>query len=87
VLAESVEAARSAGRAAAPAELLEMLGSIDLSTLDDATFAAMLPAVGVDLGGGSPRMAVVNAVLDALPPAARAALLTRFLSALYSPHL
>lgn len=87
VLAESVAAARSGGRAAAPAELLEMLGSVDFSTLDDAAFAALLPAVGVDLAGGAPRMAVVNAVLDALPPAAREALLTRFLSALYSPHL
>jgi sphinganine-1-phosphate aldolase len=87
VLAESVAIARGAGRAAPPPELLEMLGSVDFSTLDDASFAAMLPSVGVDLHGGSPRMAVVNAVLDALPPAAREALLKRFLSALYSPFL
>lgn len=87
VLAASVEAARSAGSAAAPAPLLEMLSTVDFSTLDDAAFAALLPAVGVELSGGAPKMAVVNAVLDALPPAAREALLTRFLSALYSPHL
>jgi len=87
VLAESVAAARSLGRAAAPAELLDMLTSVDFSTVDDSAFAALLPAVGVDFSGGAPRMAVVNAVLDALPPAAREALLTRFLSALYSPAL
>lgn len=87
VIAESVAAARSGGPAAAPPELLQMLTAVDFSTLDDAAFAAMLPAVGVDLAGGAPRMAVVNAVLDALPPAAREALLTRFLSALYSPAL
>lgn len=87
VIAESVAAARALGRAAAPPELLAMLGALDFSTLDDAAFAGMLPAVGVDFAGGAPRMAVVNAVLDALAPAAREALLTRFLSALYSSAL
>jgi len=88
VLASSVDAARSAGAPLADG-LSEMLSGLDFGALDDASFAALLPAVGVSFAsdGGPARMAVVNTVLDALPPAAREALLTRFLSALYSPHL
>jgi sphinganine-1-phosphate aldolase len=88
VLAESVAAAQAAGPAQVPAELLGMLGGIDFDSLDDAGFAALLPAVGVDMsGGGIGRMAVINTVLNALPPATREVILTRFLAALYSPHL
>ncbi|WP_027345270.1 pyridoxal phosphate-dependent decarboxylase family protein [Hamadaea tsunoensis] len=87
VLRESVEAARLRGPVAAPPELLGMLSSLDFSTMDDAAFAALLPAVGVDFSGGQPEMATVNAVLDALPPKVREVILIRFLSALYSPYL
>ncbi|MGI5164796.1 pyridoxal phosphate-dependent decarboxylase family protein [Spirillospora sp. CA-253888] len=87
-LAESAEAARAAGPPDVPAELAAALADLDLESLDDAGFAGLLSAVGVDLnGGGEPEMAMVNAVLDALPPATREALLIRFLSALYSGHL
>jgi sphinganine-1-phosphate aldolase len=87
VLAASVEAAKASGPVQVPPQLQEMLSGLDLSTMDDEAFAALLPAVGIDVTGGAPRMAVVNAVLDALPSAAREALLTRFLSALYGPYL
>ncbi|MFI6518664.1 pyridoxal phosphate-dependent decarboxylase family protein [Spirillospora sp. NPDC050679] len=87
-LAESAEAARTAGPPDVPAELAAALADLDLDSLDDAGFAGLLSAVGVDLrGGGEPEMAMVNAVLDTLPPATREALLIRFLSALYSGHL
>ncbi|MCP2328084.1 glutamate/tyrosine decarboxylase-like PLP-dependent enzyme [Hamadaea flava] len=82
----AVEAARAIGPAPT-AGLAEMIGGLDFAALDDATFASLLPAVGVSFAEGTPRMAAVNGVLDGLPPAAREALLTRFLSALYSPAL
>ncbi|MEV6971766.1 aspartate aminotransferase family protein [Hamadaea sp. NPDC051192] len=85
-LAIAVEAARAIGPAPT-AGLAEMIGGLDFAALDDATFASLLPAVGVSFAEGTPRMAAVNGVLDGLPPAAREALLTRFLSALYSPAL
>lgn len=61
---------------------------MDLTELDNASFAALLPAAGVDLTGeDASRMAPVNRLLDALPPATREVIVTRFLSALYSPYL
>lgn len=84
VLAESAEAARKAGPADVPEGLVDALLALDLDTIDDAGFVALLASVGVDLeSSGQPQMAVVNAVLDALPPRTREALLVRFLSALY----
>lgn len=88
VLRASAEAARASGPPDVPAELVDALARLDLDAIDDAGFAGLLASVGVDLGGaGDPEMAVVNAILDALPPAAREALLVRFLAVLYSPHV
>jgi glutamate/tyrosine decarboxylase-like PLP-dependent enzyme len=88
VLAECVHAVRPLGPAEPPADIVELLGQVDLTGLDNASFAALLPAAGVDLGGAGPaRMAPVNRLLDALPPATREVIVARFLSALYSPHL
>lgn len=86
VLGESMDAARSAGRPDPPDGLVEALSSLDLDTIDDAGFVGLLAAVGIELdaAAGQPEMAVVNTVLDALPPPTREALLVRFLSALYS---
>ncbi|MFC5744144.1 pyridoxal phosphate-dependent decarboxylase family protein [Actinomadura rugatobispora] len=89
-LAEAAKAARAAGPTEVPDGLIEALASLDLDDVDDEGFAGLLGAVGVDIGagsGGQPEMAVVNAVLDALPPATREELLIRFLSALYSGHV
>ncbi|WP_433423816.1 pyridoxal phosphate-dependent decarboxylase family protein [Microtetraspora malaysiensis] len=85
VIAESAEAARLAGPAAVPDGLPELIASVDLEALDDATFTELAASVGIALdGGGSQGMAVVNAVLDALPAGTREAVLVRFLSAMYS---
>ncbi|WP_433355446.1 pyridoxal phosphate-dependent decarboxylase family protein [Microtetraspora malaysiensis] len=85
VIAESAEAARLAGPAAVPDGLPELIASVDLEALDDATFTELAASVGIALdGGGSQEMAVVNAVLDALPAEIREAVLVRFLSAMYS---
>ncbi|WP_051943213.1 pyridoxal phosphate-dependent decarboxylase family protein [Streptacidiphilus rugosus] len=101
VLRESADAVRALGPAQVPAELVALLGQVDLTALDNASFAALLPATGLRLDGpaseatptdgggavGGARMAPINRLLDALPVATREALVTRFLSALYSPHL
>ncbi|MQY06897.1 pyridoxal phosphate-dependent decarboxylase family protein [Actinomadura macrotermitis] len=73
VLAESAEAARAAGPV--PPGLLD---GVDLAALTDADFAALLESTTAT------GMAVVNTILDGLPPETREALLIRFLSALYS---
>ncbi|GII77209.1 aspartate aminotransferase family protein [Sphaerisporangium rufum] len=83
-IAAAAAAARERGPAPVPDGLAEALATMDLSAVDDATFAALAASVGVDLGGGGqPEMAVVNAVLDALPAVTREAILVRFLSVLY----
>src|SRR5690606_32654055 len=89
VLAESAEAARAAGPPDVPPGLVETVAGLDLDEIDDAGFAELLASAGVDLNAGGdgaarPSMAMVNAVLDALPLATREALLVRFLSALYA---
>ncbi|WP_030909194.1 pyridoxal phosphate-dependent decarboxylase family protein [Streptosporangium amethystogenes] len=85
VIAEAAEAARGRGPARLPEGLVELIAELDLDTLDDETFGELAASVGVDLGGsGQPEMAVVNAVLDALPADRREAVLIRFLSVIYS---
>ncbi|WP_188189333.1 pyridoxal phosphate-dependent decarboxylase family protein [Nonomuraea sp. SYSU D8015] len=85
VIADSAAAARERGPALLPEGLVELVADMDLEALDDATFAELAASVGVDLrqGAGQPQMAVVNAVLDALPAASREAVLVRFLSVVY----
>ncbi|MFC1431196.1 aspartate aminotransferase family protein [Streptacidiphilus sp. N1-3] len=89
VLAESADAVRPLGPPRPPADIVALLEQVDLTELDNATFAALLPAAGIDLSSadGPARMAPVNRLLDALPPTVRELIATRFLSALYSPHL
>jgi sphinganine-1-phosphate aldolase len=86
VIAESAAAARRLGPAVLPDGLVDLIAGLDLDALDDATFADLAASVGVDLrpGSGQPRMAVVNAVLDALPAPVRESVLVRFLSVIYS---
>jgi glutamate/tyrosine decarboxylase-like PLP-dependent enzyme len=87
VIAESTEAARAKGPAPVPEGLAELVASLDpesLDALDDAAFAELAASAGIDLSGsGRPEMAVVNAVLDALPAETREAVLVRFLSIIY----
>jgi glutamate/tyrosine decarboxylase-like PLP-dependent enzyme len=86
VIGESAAAARGRGPAVLPDGLIDLVVNLDLAELDDAAFAELAAAVGVDLrpGAGQPEMALVNAVLDALPAATREAVLLRFLSVIYS---
>ncbi|WP_214409119.1 pyridoxal phosphate-dependent decarboxylase family protein [Sphaerisporangium fuscum] len=85
VIAASARAARARGPVALPEGLAELVASLDLAALDDATFTELAASVGVELGGsGGMDMAVVNTLLDALPAETRELILVRFLSVLYS---
>ncbi len=88
VLRASVDAVRPLGPSTPPADLVALVDELDFDTLDDAGFAALLPMAGIELNGESQgRMAAVNRLLDALPVKERELIVSRFLSALYSPYL
>ncbi|GII57221.1 aspartate aminotransferase family protein [Planotetraspora thailandica] len=91
VISAAAEAARLKGPATVPDGLAELIAGLDLDALDDATFTELAASVGIDLSGpegasegtAQPEMAIVNAVLDALPAPTREAVLVRFLSVMY----
>lgn len=88
-LADAVAAARAAGPVAVDPGLAALVASIDPATLDDAGFGRLLGAAGLAGADGSlalpERMAPVNALLDACPPAVREALLLGVLDRLSRP--
>ncbi|GAA0409088.1 aspartate aminotransferase family protein [Acrocarpospora corrugata] len=85
VIAQSAESARSRGPAQVPDGLPELIASLDLDALDDATFVDLAASVGINLRStDQPEMSSVNAVLNALPAPTREAILIRFLSVIYS---
>ncbi len=87
-LRESVSAAVAAGPVVVDPQLAAALGSIDPASLDDAGFDGLLRLAGL-AGSDGPvlpeRMAPVNALLDAAPPAVREALLRGFLDRVSRP--
>jgi glutamate/tyrosine decarboxylase-like PLP-dependent enzyme len=83
-LAEAAAAARAHGPAEVPAALLAAAGAITPETVTPEMVEQL--AGGLGLGGGDfSRMAAVNTLLNAAPPALREALLTGFLSLLQRP--
>ena len=88
-LRDAVAAARAAGPVAVDPQLAGMLAGLDPATVDDAGFAGLLAAAGLAGEGGGialpTRMAPVNALLDACPPALREALLVGVLDRLSRP--
>ena len=88
-LADATAAARAAGPATPPSELVALASSIDPATLDEGTFTGLLAAAGLAGGDGGlvlpDRMAPVNALLDALPPALREVLLLGVVDRLTRP--
>lgn len=85
-LAESIEAAVSAGPILIDEELRSAAIAIDPATLDDEAFDGLLALAGLGSGTGEvtvpERFAPVNALLDIAPPALREALLIAFLDRL-----
>jgi glutamate/tyrosine decarboxylase-like PLP-dependent enzyme len=87
-LADAVRAAVAAGPVHVDAGLAEAAATLEPDTLDDAAFDGLLRLAGL-AGAEGPalpeRMAPVNALLDAAPPAVREALLVAFLDRLQRP--
>ena len=85
-LTESVSAARESGPVEVNPDLVAAARQIDPAGLDEATLDGLLAIAGLGGGGGTlqvpDRMAEVNALLDAVPPALREALLAAVLDRL-----
>jgi hypothetical protein len=92
-LTEAVAAARAHGRAVVPAGIGQTLGALDPAALTTEMVASL--AAGLGFGNAAPgahrpglpeRMAPVNAMLDAAPPALRTRLVIAFMDLLQRPH-
>lgn len=82
-LGAAASAARAAGPVAIAPELVGAAARLDPATLSDEVFDGLLALAGLDVSAGLPeRMGPVNALLDAVPPALREALLIAFLDRL-----
>ncbi|MBM0277926.1 pyridoxal phosphate-dependent decarboxylase family protein [Micromonospora tarensis] len=86
-LAEAVAAARSTGPVALAPELLALATSLTPDALTPDLVAGLAGGLGLGAGDGPTpdRMAVVNTLLDAAPPALRERLLVEFVSLLQCP--
>ncbi|MFG2055680.1 pyridoxal phosphate-dependent decarboxylase family protein [Micromonospora sp. NPDC048930] len=84
-LAEAVAAARAAGPVELPAELRALAGSLTPAALTPELVARLAAGLGLGAGPVTDRMAVVNTLLDAAPPALRERLLAEFVGLLQRP--
>ncbi|MEG3634092.1 pyridoxal phosphate-dependent decarboxylase family protein [Micromonospora palythoicola] len=85
-LADAVAAARAAGPVGLPPQLRALAGTLAPEELTGDLVAGLAAGLGLGPGGGLPeRMAPVNTLLDAAPPALRERLLVEFVSLLQRP--
>ncbi|GIJ36917.1 pyridoxal phosphate-dependent decarboxylase family protein [Micromonospora andamanensis] len=85
-LADAVTTARAAGPVGLPPELRALAGTLAPEALTGDLVAGLAAGLGLGPGGGLPdRMAPVNTLLDAAPPALRERLLVEFVSLLQRP--
>ncbi|MDH6461114.1 sphinganine-1-phosphate aldolase [Micromonospora sp. A200] len=85
-LTAAVAAARAAGPVRLPAELRALATALTPRALTPELVAGLAAGLGLDGGQGVPeRMALVNTLLDAAPPALRERLLVEFVSLLQRP--
>ncbi|MBQ0895484.1 aspartate aminotransferase family protein [Micromonospora sp. U56] len=85
-LAAAVAATRAAGPVRLPAELRALATALTPQALTPELVAGLAAGLGLDGRRGVPeRMAVVNTLLDAAPPALRERLLVEFVSLLQRP--
>ncbi|MEV5690003.1 pyridoxal phosphate-dependent decarboxylase family protein [Micromonospora globbae] len=85
-LADAVAATRAAGPVTLPADLLALAGTLTPETLTPELVGGLAAGLGLAGGKGAPqRMATVNTLLDAAPPALRERLLVEFVSLLQRP--
>lgn len=85
-LRAAVEEARAQPPDEGLAMLLQAAATMDFTALSDESFAQALALAGVRDGQLPARMAGINALLDALPAAAREVALISFLNDLYAAH-
>ncbi|MFC8617688.1 pyridoxal phosphate-dependent decarboxylase family protein [Micromonospora purpureochromogenes] len=86
-LTAAVAATRAAGPVRLPAELRTLATALTPQALTPELVAGLAAGLGLDGGRGVPeRMAVVNTLLDAAPPALRERLLVEFVSLLQRPR-
>lgn len=79
-LGACVKAARALPSGETGAQVREMFGRVDPSTLTDATFTQMLGMAGVQGASLPARMATINEMLNALPATLRERLLVEYLN-------
>jgi len=84
-LTAAVAAARRSGPVSVPAELSAVIAGLAPADLTPERFAELLTTVGMAEVAAPKRMANINAMLAAAPPALRERLLVEFLSAMYTP--
>ncbi|MEH0983669.1 pyridoxal phosphate-dependent decarboxylase family protein [Micromonospora sp. CPCC 205556] len=86
-LADAVAAARAAGPVRLPAELVALATSLTPDALTPELIADLAAGLGLGAGPGPlpGRLATVNALLDAAPPALRERLLVEFVGLLQRP--
>ncbi|MFG1880783.1 pyridoxal phosphate-dependent decarboxylase family protein [Micromonospora sp. NPDC049102] len=87
-LVAAVAAARATGPVRLPAELASLVGALTPEALTPEVVAGLAAGLGLGGGGAGPlpdRMAVVNTLLDASPPAMRERLLVEFVGLLQRP--
>ena len=86
-LADAVAAARATGPVRLPAELAALATSLTPAVLTPELIAGLAAGLGLGAGAGPlpDRMAQVNTLLDAAPPALRERLLVEFVSLLQRP--
>ena len=82
-IAACVEEVRDSQPSALVASLAQMVGQIDLASLDDETLRQMMGMAGITPGVLPKVGAEINEVLDMLPPAFRERVLTEFANELY----
>ncbi len=84
-LREATDVARTLPHSRLTGSLGAALADMTPETLDEATFERLLEAVGVDGVALPERMAGINELLNALPPALSEHVLTAFINKLYRP--
>jgi glutamate/tyrosine decarboxylase-like PLP-dependent enzyme len=82
-LADSVEAAKALPPGQLAAAMGETLGALDPQSLDPAMFASLMGAAGISGDALPDRLAEINELLNALPPAITEQLLIAFLNELF----
>ncbi len=84
-LRQCVARVKAAGPLAEAEMLIQAVKQVDFSQVDENALSQMLAMAGISPGGLPDRMALVNEVLNALPPQAREQILITYFNDLFTP--